>query len=213
MTVFYQQNKIDFERIGVEANVPNNDVARLMYYLRCVCTSINCNNDPDIQRFTNYNNWSYLSNTEQKALLVFCYTFSPDEFNDRVFFHSDVLCGERTNEFYTINQVRHQLVVAESIVIAGQVRVVNQIMTYKMEWMRTYYIDPMRRLVASLGTSSQSITYRPTYTPTVVRQSYRDTSSSGCTTGRICCAICCCVFIIPGIIGIIISIVNATTKY
>ncbi|CAF1468521.1 unnamed protein product [Adineta steineri] len=123
MALVFQRNKVEFERTGVKGNIPNNDIAYLMYYLQCVCTSINCNNDPDIQRFTNYYNWSSLSIDEQRALVAVCYAFSPDVLADRVFFHSDTLCGERANEFYTINQVRNQLVAAESIIIAGRVRV------------------------------------------------------------------------------------------
>ena len=121
MAVVFQRNEVEFERTGVQVNVPNNDVARLMYYLQCVCTSINCNNDPDIQRFTNYKNWSYLSIDEQKALVVVCYAFSADVLDNRVFFHSDTLCVVGRNEFYTINQVRDRLLAAESIIIAGRV--------------------------------------------------------------------------------------------
>ncbi|CAF1498317.1 unnamed protein product [Adineta steineri] len=172
MALVFQRNEVEFERTGVKGNIPNNDVAYLMYYLQCVCTSINCNNDPDIQRFTNYNNWSSLSTDEQRALVVVCYAFSPDVLADRVFFHSDTLCGERANEFYTINQVRNQLVAAESIITAGRVRVVNQIMTYKVGWMHIYYIGPMQRLLARLNTSSQrpAFSHTPTYTAPVIRQ-------------------------------------------
>jgi hypothetical protein len=131
--LLFQRNEIEFQRTGRVVTVPNNDVARLMYYLNCVCTAIDCNRDPDIQRFTNYNNWSYLSVDEQKALIVVCDAFSPDVLENRVFFHNDTLSGDTNNEFYTINQVRNQIVAAESIVIAGQVRVVNQIMTYKLQ--------------------------------------------------------------------------------
>ncbi len=154
MALYFQKNEIEFERTGVTANVPNNDVARLMYYLNCVCVAIDCDNDPDIQRFTSYSNWSRLSTEEQKALIRVCYSFSPDVLNNRVFFQSDALCGDSSNEFYTINQVRNQVAAAESIIIAGRVRVVNKIMTYKMQWMKTYYFDPMQRLLARKWTGS-----------------------------------------------------------
>ncbi len=127
--------------------MPNNDVARLMYYLKYVCTAIDCNNDNDIQRFTNYQNWARLSFEEQHLLFALCYTLSPDVFEDKVFFHCEELCVQFSNEFYKISQVRHQLVAADSIIIAGRTRQVNQIMTYKMEWMETYYLGPMRRLL------------------------------------------------------------------
>jgi len=211
MALAFQRNEIDIERTGRSVTVPNNDVARLMYYLNCVCNTIDCNDDPDIQRFTNYHNWSYLSSEEQKALLVVCYAFSPDVFDDKVFFHSDALCGNSSNEFYTINQVRSQLFAVESIIIAGRQRQVNKIMTYKMSWMKTYYYDPMQRLVSRLGNSSRPVTYSPRYTQDVERQPimYNNDDSPRCTTGRICCCLCCLVIVIPALIGIIIAIVHS----
>jgi hypothetical protein len=212
MALVFQRNEISLECTSSSVTVPNNDVARLMYYLNCVCTAIDCNRDPEIQRFTNYNNWHYLSIDEQRQLHALCYTFSPDVFNNRVFFHSDELCGSSSNKFYRISQVRHQLVAAESIVIAGQVREVNEIMTYTMTWMKTNYFDPMERLVTRLGTSSRTNTYQPAYTPSYVRQPAITTSSSSRTAGRICCCIYCMVFIIPGIIGVIMTIVNSLNR-
>jgi hypothetical protein len=213
MAAYLQSNEIEIERTGVSVNVANNDVARLMYYLNCVCTSIDCNHDPDIQRYTTYKNWHLLSIEEQKALVVVCYTFSPDVLDDKVFFHSDALCGERLNDFYTINQVRNQVLAAESIIIAGRTRHVNKIMTYKMQWMVTYYIEPMRRLVARFNASSQPrpVTYTPTYTPTrpptntapFIRQSTRKRSS--CNGWCVCGSISCLV-IIAIIIGITVAL-------
>ena len=65
-------------------------------------------------------------------------------FDDKVIFQSDALCMDRENEFYEISQVSIHLMAASSIVIAGRTRRVNKIMTYKMCWMRTYYLEPMR---------------------------------------------------------------------
>jgi len=212
MAVVFQRNEFSVECTSTSVTVPNNDVARLMYYLNCVCAAIDCNRDPDIQRFTNYRNWASLSIADKNALIVLCYTFSPDVFSNRVFFHSDELCGDSSNKFYRINQVRHQLLAAESIVIAGQVREVNQIMVYTMQWMRNNYFDPMKRLVSQLGTSSQTTTYRPTYTPSVVRQPIRYNKSSKCNFRCICWSLYCILCVIPGIITIIIAIVNAVKK-
>jgi hypothetical protein len=184
MAAFLQQTDFEIERTGVTASVPNNDVARLMYYMKCVCTAIDCNQDPEIQRFTNYHNWSYLSFDERKALVVGCYTFSPDILENKVFFHSNVLCVDSLNEFYTVSQVRHQILAAESIIIAGRARQVNKIMTYKMEWMREYYFEPIQRLASRFTAASertalvyQPTVYQPTYVPVVVGQPIRQGSS------------------------------------
>ena len=52
----FRQNNISIRETGTTASVPNNDVARCMYYLKCVCSVIDCN-DVNIRRFTNYENY------------------------------------------------------------------------------------------------------------------------------------------------------------
>ena len=210
MALYYERDEVHLERDSISVTVPENDIARLMFYLHCVCTSIDCNNDAEIQRFTNYNRWNLLSIDEQKVLIVLCYRFSPDVFDDKVFFHSEALCEDSSNRFYKIHQVRSQLLAAESIVIAGQVRHVNKIMTYKMSWMKTYYLDPMTRLATRLSSPPPrpAIQSRParSYSPPVVRQPAR-TSSSGCrcTACRVCSVLFCLSIIIAIIIAIVIS--------
>ncbi|CAF3657437.1 unnamed protein product [Rotaria sp. Silwood1] len=146
-----QRNEFGIKNIGQSTTVPDNDVAKLMYYLNCVCFSIDCNDDPNIRRLTNYSNWSSLSVDEQKQLLVLCYAFSPDVFDNKVFFQSDALCQNSSNKFYEISQVRHQVLAVSSIIVAGRARQVNKIMTYKMSWMRLYYIEPMQGLARRLS--------------------------------------------------------------
>ncbi|CAF3991187.1 unnamed protein product [Rotaria magnacalcarata] len=94
----------------------------------CVCGAIECNMTPQMNRLSNYNNWRYLSADEIRQLIALCYVFSPDVFEDKVFFNSPALCGNSSNKFYEISQVRNQLLAVSSIVIAGQSRRVNKIM-------------------------------------------------------------------------------------
>jgi hypothetical protein len=136
MAAFLQTNELETKRTTVKTTVLNNDVARLIYYLNCVCTVIDCKGDADIQRFISYQNWRRLSNDEQKLLVNLCHTISPDVLHNKVFFQYNALCVNFDNEFYEISQVRNQLLVAESIVIAGRTRHVNKIMVHKQEWMQ-----------------------------------------------------------------------------
>lgn len=160
---FVQSNRIGFRDTTVSVTVPNNDVARLMYYLNCVCQAIQYT-DNDIDRYRSYTNWSALSNEEVRLLLVLCLTLSPDVFNNKVFFQSDALCDDFQNKFYEISQVRHQLLAVQSIVVAGRTHQVNKIMTYKMSWMRNYYLDPIQRLAQRFNSQGQrsTATARPT---------------------------------------------------
>ena len=148
-----QRNQFGFRQTPVSATIPNNDVARLMYYLDVVCNTIDYN-DADVSRFRNYNNWWSLSFNDIRVLLVLCLTISPDILDNKVFFQSDALCGDSSNKFYEISQVSHQLLAVESIVIAGRRCNVKKIMTYRMSWMRDFYINPIRRLAPQYNTNS-----------------------------------------------------------
>ena len=156
MAVALGKHELEVKRTGQSTTIADNDTAKLMYYLSCVCSTIECNNDPEIQRFTNYSNWRSLSVDEERQLVVLCYTLSPDLFDEKVFFESDALCGNSLNEFYEISQVSSQIVAARSIVIAGQTRRVNKIMTYKMSWLQKYYLEPMRQQAKRFGKKKKS---------------------------------------------------------
>ncbi|CAF1538041.1 unnamed protein product, partial [Rotaria sordida] len=129
MAVF-GSTEYDFQRFGSTANIPNADIARIMYYLDCVCTVIEYN-DNDIRRYRNYSNWRNMSDEEDRLIFLLAATLSPDELEDKVFFNVPDLCPDSTNAFYEIGQVRRQLMVVQSIVIGGQSRQVKKIMAYK----------------------------------------------------------------------------------
>jgi hypothetical protein len=123
-----RRNQVEVKQTGSVTDVPNNDIARCMYYLSCVCNTVECN-EGQIRRYTDYRNYRNLSNSEHEIVFKLCLTLSPDEFEDKVFFESDALCGNYGNEFYEIGQVRHVLMAVQSVVVAGRTRQVNSIMT------------------------------------------------------------------------------------
>ena len=212
MAGFLHRNRVAITEIGTFVSVPNNDVARLMYYLQCVCVAVDCNDDPSIQRFTNYNNWASLSVDEQKALVVACYAFSPDILNNRVFFNSDATPGNSLNEFYEISELNDTILASRSIIIAERERQVNKIMTYTTQWMANYYFEPMKRLVTRFDSQSRTfaITYSSSsqnvnYSPPVVRQPTK--KSSSCHYGFVCGIIYCIITIV-----IIVSTAISVTR-
>jgi hypothetical protein len=150
----YRRNQLGFKDTSVyNVTVPNNDVARLMYYFSSVCYCIDYN-DSDISRYRNFQNWSSLSYNEIRVLLALCLTISPDVLDDKVFFNSDSLCGNSPNKFLEITQVSHQLMAVQSIIIAGRRCQVNKIMTYKVSWMYDNYINPIKRLAQRYNTNT-----------------------------------------------------------
>ena len=164
--LYVQTDEVGVRYTGVTVQVPDNDVARLMYYLNCVCTAINCEQDSIIRRFTAYEFWVYLSADDQRALLNLCCELSPDVFEGKVFFCNELLSGDSLNDFLEISQVRQQIVAANSIVIAGRTCEVNKIMIYKMRWMRQNYTEPIQSLRARLdAVNRRAINYTAPSTP------------------------------------------------
>lgn len=218
MAALYLQNdEIGFKHTGVTVTVPNNDVARLMYYLQSVCTAVECEQDSDIRRFTNYANWYSLSVNEQEVLLAICYKFSPDVLDDKVFFQNDALCGDSLNDFLEISQVRHQFLVAESIVIAGQTREVNKVMVYRRQWMDKNYWMPMQGLSRTLNLLTRpAITHpvppRPTHTPTqrllpstpILHQPSKKNSCCHCDKACVIGSTCGFIFALACVIAVIV---------
>ncbi|CAF1048986.1 unnamed protein product [Rotaria magnacalcarata] len=137
------------------ADVPNSDIAKIMYYLNCVCYCIDYN-DNDIRRYTNYARWASLSDEEDRLVFVLGMTLSPDLFIGKVFFPSDALSRDMTGRFYEISQINHQLVVVPSLVIGGRTCRVNRILAYKQVWLQENYIDPMRRLIQRFRPQQQA---------------------------------------------------------
>ena len=127
---------------SVNASVPQNPKAKLMYYLNCVASVIQLD-DPALSRLRNYQNYYLLSDQETDALLALVILLSPDELIGKVFFPSED-CGGHSNQFYELSAVSHMLAVADNIVIGGERKRVGKIMFFQRSWMETNYLTPIR---------------------------------------------------------------------
>ena len=158
-----------------------------------------------------------MSADEQKLLHKICHTFSPGVLQNKVFFQNDELCGDSINEFFEINQVQNQVMAVESIIIAGQKRQVNKIMTYKTQWIQKYYTDPMRRLTSKLKTPArpaptpQPIPHTP-YTISTPSSGHAPNTRVKYGTSKkkyIACAVCTIFIIVIIIISAVASAVSS----
>ena len=150
----FQNTDYDVKAFGRNVTIPNADIARIMYYIDCVCTVVEYN-DANIQRYRNYSNWANMSDEEDRLIFVLALALSPDTLEDKVFFNSPELCGNSNNQFYEIGQVKKQLLVVQSIVIGGQQRQVKKIMAYKQIWMQNFYYQPMKNLIFRFSPEGQ----------------------------------------------------------
>jgi len=135
------RDEIGLKRTSSKTSVPAYPKAKLMYYFKCVCSVLELRN---LARFTNYSNFHNLSEEDTDALLKLIVFFSPDELIGKVFFQSDELCVNYTNEFYELEKISHIFGVTDSVLIGGQTKRVVKIMTFKRVWLENNYLEPFR---------------------------------------------------------------------
>jgi len=153
MAMFNQTN-FDVRAFGKTVSIPDTPIAKIMYYIECVCTVIDYN-DRDIQRYRNYSNWANMSDEEDRLIFILALALSPDELENKAFFNKPELCPGANNQFYEIGQVRNQFLVVQSIIIGGRQRQVKKIMAYKQAWITNNYYEPMRALAFRFSPEGQ----------------------------------------------------------
>ena len=114
-TLGYSQLK--FERIGVKTTVPNNDVAKLMYYLSCVLNVIKY--EQQNSKLTDYANYYNLNEEEKDVLLSLVLLFNPAIFLEAKIFlvAPSLLTNNNANDFFKITDERIGIHVSEQIMI------------------------------------------------------------------------------------------------
>jgi hypothetical protein len=71
MAVAFGFNDVEVKKTGSTVNVPNNPKAKLMYYLDCICPTLDLNEtSQNLQRLRNYNSYASLSASETNELVV-----------------------------------------------------------------------------------------------------------------------------------------------
>lgn len=142
------RTEIGLRKTGSYTSVPNDPKAKLMYYLSCICNLIDLDNsDADIRRLRDYPNYWLLSEDDVTSLIVICIALKPDELMGKLLFANDEMCGNSSNEFYELSAVNHTLMVTDSVLIGGQRKRVQKIMTFRMSWLMNNYINPMKTLL------------------------------------------------------------------
>ncbi|KAL3863091.1 hypothetical protein ACJMK2_004867 [Sinanodonta woodiana] len=173
-----RRTELGVRDIGHNVAVPNDPRAKLMYYLSCMTTVLDLNDDPDLYRLTNYDAY-FLSEDNTARLLTLCLLLSPEVLLNKCIFQDDEMCEDSENKFYEISAVRKQLLLTNSIIIGGQQRAVHKIMTFKMSWLETYWREPIKALL------------REPKTPTIQREPiYIMQPQYGSSDG--CCDCCGC---------------------
>ena len=131
---------------GERTSVPDDDVAKLMYYLSCVDVVINYN---EIDRLTDYENYDLLSVEDMSELFKLVLLFNPKIFVDAGIFILDeyLLPFDMDNQFYEITDERIGLHVNNEILIGGRIVKVLKVMACNESWLLRNYFRPWKNIL------------------------------------------------------------------
>jgi hypothetical protein len=118
---YLHYDTFDLARTSRRVDIPENNVARLMYYLHIVCDLIEYD-DRNLDRLRDFKNYHRINDTELRLLYLACAALEPDLLIGKVMFEDEDgdLCGRSTNRIYELSQIQHNLLVVNSVFIAGR---------------------------------------------------------------------------------------------
>ena len=141
--------QISMKRTSVKTTVPNDPIAKLMYYFNCVCYCVEADSSDTVKRLKDYSNYHRLTSEERAQLLVLVLALSPDKLIGTIF-HPSNDCGEDSNNaFFELSAVKTDLVVTEHLLIGGQRKQIRKIMKFKKVWIERNYLEPLQEIQRS----------------------------------------------------------------
>ena len=148
MAAVIGSTQIHIKKTGSSCTIPDNPIAKLMYYFNCVCSCVEADDDYTTRRLRNYNNYSSLSSQEEAQLLILCLALSPDKLIGSIFLPAsdDEDLSGCSNEFYEVSAVSTRVLVSQSLLVGGQQKKVRKIMKFKKSWIENYFINPLRSI-------------------------------------------------------------------
>jgi hypothetical protein len=131
---------------GVHTIVPDNDIARIMYYLNCVTVGVGIDILED--DLVDYKNYYRLSRNRAILVLKAALALSPAELINQIIFRDDngEVTGSSSNEFCDINVACSYVSLQREAIIGGRVQSISKVMFFKSQWLERYYNGPIVRL-------------------------------------------------------------------
>jgi len=136
---------------SVSVFVPDDDVARLMYYLNCVTLGVGLGILQD--DLVQYENYHQLSPARLAVVFKTAIELSPAELIGQLIFRDDegeVITGSTGNAFISISAACSVVSLNTDIIVAGKVQTVSNVMFFKSSWLKCYYTDPMERIARAI---------------------------------------------------------------
>ncbi len=178
MSVNLKYQSLDIKPIGRKVTVPDNNLAKLMYYLYCVFKVIQYDQS---SRLTDFQRYYSLSKEEEQTVLGLVALFNPKIMTDLSLFivAPNLVPSGMTNEFYQITDDRIGVHVNSEVVIGGRVVKVLKIMACTEESIYNNYINPAQSYTKPQLTSSSN--YKSSnYNSTNHKSTNNNDNNQGC---------------------------------
>ena len=194
MSFYMNYLSMEVKPIDRTVTVPDNRLAKLMYYLVCVFKVIQYDQNP---RLTDFQNYYLLSNEEEQTVLGLVALFNPKVMVDLSLFivSSNLVPNGKPNEFYQITDDKIKVHVNSEVVIGGRVIKVLKIMACTEDWINRHYFNPVDSY------SNPQITSGNNY------NIYRTTNNTNNRVNNPCTRCCKIRFILDVILAIFIVII------
>ena len=181
---------IKFEDTSRTVTVPDNDLARLMYYLECVSSLLNYS---EIQKYTDYKNYFLLSSDDQAKVCAFAILLSPEILLKANIFIIEprLLTSGSRNQFFKITDERIGVHVDQEIVIGGRSVQVKKIMVCNQSWINDNYTKSLANLLSSYNSTEtvSNLNNNNTYV------NYNSSNTSNGCSCKKCCIWTCVIFV------------------
>jgi len=92
----FTSTQFGLKKTGSVANVPDNPISKLQYYLKTVMGLIEIDEDDNLSEIKNYTSGS-ISSDGFKTVLQLCTLLEPDIFLNKCIFVAPELCGNFNN--------------------------------------------------------------------------------------------------------------------
>ena len=114
MAAVIGSTQIHIKKTGSSTTVPNDPIAKLMYYFNYICSCIEADNDNTTRRLQDYKNYSSLSSQEEAQLLILCLALSLDKLIGTILFPAsdDEDFDGSKNRFFELSAVSMRVFVS-----------------------------------------------------------------------------------------------------
>ena len=145
MAAMMERAQLQIKDTTRRVTVPNDPIAKLMYYFDCICICVESDDDYTIRRLRGYQNYQRLNSDERAQLIALCLALNPDKLKGAIF-HPSNDCGSFSNRFVELSAVKTNIIVTDSLLIGGQQKKIQKIMFFEKRWLESSYYDPLEQL-------------------------------------------------------------------